>query len=40
MKMERAEYSDYCDYDENGIVPDISIYPPYTLRKSLVGLQA
>ncbi|MFA0882450.1 DUF4145 domain-containing protein [Vibrio cholerae] len=33
VKMERAEYSEYCEYDDNGIIPDISIYPPYTLRQ-------
>ncbi len=33
VKMECAEYSDNCNWDDNGVIPDISIYPPYTLRK-------
>lgn len=32
VKMIRKELSDYCDMDENGYIPEITVFPPDTLR--------
>lgn len=33
VKFERKESSDYCDFNEHGMVPEITVYPPHTFRQ-------
>ena len=33
VKVERKELSDYCDFNEDGMIPEITIYPPNTFRQ-------
>lgn len=40
VKMEREELSDYCDFNENGMIPEITVYPPHTFRQKPAWLSS